>query len=235
MKRPPRQETVSHRFVTGDIRKDLSPKQLEEIGAIAIAYNDIEAIIHRMFADVTGIPQGLCLEVSTRINGIEGIIAIITIGTRLVGVQPDDQTQIEEMLGNGVFKLLKKYRDAVVHARVINAPFGIGERTDRQAKVSEVLLSLKALQALYRHLVALRDEIDSAARLVLEIKMFSDGPQNDQDRARLAAKKLRWSAQLRRDRTRRLSLPPIPEFPSESELNEALERWWQTRTTELMG
>jgi hypothetical protein len=62
-------------------------------------------------------------------------------------------------LGDGDFKLLKKYRDAVIHARIVNRVTGVGELLESRGKHTEVLLTKEALMGLYKRLEAIRMEL----------------------------------------------------------------------------
>jgi hypothetical protein len=232
MKRP--HDPVTQRYVgtTGDIKKDLSQEQLAAIGAVAMAYNKVEEEIEDLFGIATKLEGQMLLEVGTRINGIDGKIAIIKSAADTFGLEEDDKKQLAEALGNGVFVLLKGYRDSIIHSRLINAAIGVGIRYDKRAKINEVLLSKAALNALYDHLLALANELQMAASVfILSIDIYGHAA-GDQERASFEAGRQENSAQFRRCQNRRQSLPPIPGFPSEQEFREADVEWKQARQSE---
>jgi hypothetical protein len=229
MQRP--HNPITRRYVgkSGDIKKDLSQQQLAAIGAVAMAYNKVEEEIDDLFWAATQLKGPLSLEVVTRINGIDGKIAIIKAAANFYGMEEEDRRCLEEALGNGVFKRLKSYRDAVIHSRPINAAIGVGIRFDRQAKVNEVLINQKALDALYAHLLALADELSCAASVLLFAFELTSRSSDDPERSSYEAGRPMNSARFRDYRTRRQALPPIPEFPSEAEFREADVLWRQAR------
>jgi hypothetical protein len=65
-----------------------------------------------------------------------------------------------------LFKLLRSYRDGVVHARQINAKRGIGVKVDRQADVYDYLIRKDALDKAFDLLVSVRKELDACVVLV---------------------------------------------------------------------
>ena len=77
MKRPHHQDTRKHVDGTGDIKKDLTEKQLAAIGALILAYNKLEDSIESMFGVVTGVKDQMFLEVSSRITSIDIKLEII--------------------------------------------------------------------------------------------------------------------------------------------------------------
>jgi hypothetical protein len=220
---------------TGDIKKDLSLKQLAGIGAVALAYNEVERNIDGLFFTVTRLSGELQYEVSTRINGIDGKIEIINKGAKSLGLDEQDLWQLAEALGQGVFGKLKSYRDAVIHARLINASVGIGTVVGKRAKMSDVLLSESALNCIYSHLIALRDELSRAVTLLGITRTLAGVSSNHPSKESLQEGKIRWSPRFRACQVTRSALPPIPEFPSESELREAEIQWEQTLQAETMG
>lgn len=55
-----------------DIKKEIPERQLAAIGALALAFNEVEAALDRLFFVVTELTEPLQLEVSTRIGGLDG-------------------------------------------------------------------------------------------------------------------------------------------------------------------
>src|SRR5437016_1800376 len=148
---------------TIDIKKDLTQKHLAAIAAFAIAYNELESSLDSLFFAAIDLPEFLCFEVSTRINGIPGKAAISRIAATTLGLPKTDVQQIARILD--LFGLFKSYRDAVIHSRVINAFLGIS--IEHRGKLSDVLISEDAMHTLYDHVIALRKEMDDATSLVI--------------------------------------------------------------------
>jgi hypothetical protein len=233
MKRP--HSAVTRKFVgtTGDIKQDLSEKQLATIGALILAYNKLEDEIENMFSVVTGLKDQMLSEISSRITSIDIKLDIIKAGAKNFSADPKDQECLAELLGTG-FKLLKRYRDAVAHCKLINASIGIGLLFEKQAKINEVLLSQPALDALYSHIVAMKFELQCATSMLIFSEIMNRDAA-DPERVSYEAGNTENSARFQRYLIRRQSLPPIPEFPSESEFEAAQIQWQQARQAALMG
>jgi hypothetical protein len=133
MKRP-YNPTEQYSAETGDVERDFSRDQLAGIGKVAMAYNVVEEKIYDLFGAVTGLQNQMLAEIYTRIGGMDGSMAIIIHGlTRIGGYEQDFEIIRELMSEKGIFAKFKQYRDAVVHARSLNALAGIGIRRERRA------------------------------------------------------------------------------------------------------
>lgn len=206
-----------------DIRNDIPQEQLALIGAVALSYNYAENTINRMLYWAIGMPISMHRDIVSRINGVDGKIAIIKSGATEIGIPENIRVFLAETLGEGGFGLLKKYRDAVIHARILNNKIGIGELIESKGRHMEVLLSQAALDGLFNHLEAIRLEL--AALMLMMFEAFSlknDASADDPKKSSYEEDIQNYFAQAQSYRTRRLSLPPIPEFPDEAELR-ALE------------
>jgi hypothetical protein len=219
MKRP--YSSTVESLPVDDIRKDIPQAQLAAIGSVALSYNYAETTINRMLYFTVGMPIALHAEVSSRINGVDGKIAIIKAGAAEMGVQPNYLQFLADTLGEGGFSLLKKYRDAVIHARIINRVTGVGELIESRGRHVQVLLSEKALDGLYDRLEAVRMELAAFLKIFdCQSEINSLRRDDDPDREQLAAKILKFFALAQKYRNRRLSLPPLPEFPDQAELHK---------------
>jgi hypothetical protein len=206
---------------------------LSAIGALALAFNEVEANLDRLFFEVTGLDEHLQLEVSTRIGGIDGKLAIIKRGAEKI-LDNAEFVQLSEMLGKGVFENVKIYRDCVIHARHLNVSTGVGVKVDRQDQVFDVLLSQNALDTAYILLAALRREIAEAIPLIHGMKLLKKIAADDPKRAPFESVTANHRAQFHQYRSERLALPLLPEFPSESELRAADFQAKQAQTAAVM-
>ena len=77
MRRPSSKGNKPPEAIALDIKRDIPQKQLAAIGALALAYNEVEATIDKLFFASTDLPEHLQLEISTRIGGIDGTLEII--------------------------------------------------------------------------------------------------------------------------------------------------------------
>jgi hypothetical protein len=236
MKRNRDKVTPKSASATGDIKQDLSAAQLAAIGAAALAFNEVELALDEIFYGMIGIADEMQLQISTRLN-IEARVDIIKLGIQNSGLQPDDLQELLTAIGENCFVKLKSIRNSIIHARVVNASIGIGMMVDKSAKVREVLLNVPALELFYRHLIALRNELISANTFLWGEKALHYFAQHfgpdDPNKARLEADRPKWTVPFHNHRDARLSLPPLPEFPSESEVREAEARWSLERQADV--
>jgi hypothetical protein len=216
--------------VIGDIKKEVPQPQLAAIGALALAFNEVEANLDRLFFVVTGLEDHLQLEISTRIYGIDGKIEIISQGAKKI-LHEQDWLQLTEAMGKGFFGLQKTYRDLVMHARHINPATWVGVKVDRQADVYDFLLDEKTLKIAYDLVVVLRKEFDEVVALIYGLKQLniSGGP----GKVHLEAKIAGHQVQYRHYRTERLRLPQMPKFPEEPEVRVAGFQAQQAQTAIL--
>ena len=215
---------------TGDIRKDLSDAQLAAIGAAAIAYNEAEVLIDILFNTALGLSPAMVPDLTSRINGVDGKIELAKIAMKDLGASDEAMQLIAQSLGQDGFTLMKQYRDAVVHARVLDAPAGLAQSPGKRGKTNEVLLTVDALNGLYERLALIRRELIEAYQITLRLfvdryisKMAVHLRQPAPHLAAIAdlgqshseSKIQAAIVRYREHQNRRLSLPPLPEFPDE--------------------
>lgn len=217
-----------------DIKREVAVKQLAAIGALALAYNEVEGTLERLFFSVTDLPDYLQLEVSTRIGGVDGTLEIINRGAEQI-LDPKDARLLQDCLGDGGFKHLKNYRDGVIHVRNLNVARGIGTKIDRRAAVFDYLVRQDALDAAYDILVAMQKELNAANLLILGMKELRATAADDPKKLQHGAAVKAAHTQFLQRRAARLALPPIPEFPSDSELRAADLKHQQAQQAAYMG
>jgi hypothetical protein len=100
-----------------DIRKDLTSGQLEGIGAVMLAWNAIEGRVDEILAAAIELPFEIALEVTSRINGLDGKFEIIRKSALYYLRLPDDIYQAIAQTLNILEKPYKQYRDGI--ARLI--------------------------------------------------------------------------------------------------------------------
>jgi hypothetical protein len=233
MKRP--SSRFRHSKRSGDIRKDLTPEQLAGIGSVALAYNEAEILIDILLSLSLGLLSYVAHEITSRINGIDGKVALAKIGMNYVSADETTMHLLGETLGDGGFSLYKKYRDAVIHARVLDAPQAIAISPAKRGKNDEVLLTAKALDGLYDRLVLVRLELIEACNIAIRLysehrfkplRAIAAATQYREITNRLAEladlPKRQYEQEIQEALSRyqehqkhRLSLPPLPEFPPE--------------------
>jgi len=222
----------------GDIHEILSKDQLAAIATVMLAYNEVESEIDELFYLQSDIYDHVKLEISSRLLVDSKLEIIKKTLESAQGIEDEDRVEITFILGENCFIRLKSIRNSIVHARVVNASVGIGLNVEKKAKIKEVLLNLPALDALYRHLLNLRNELRAAHELIYSesiISLMKANKAPGPDIERFEATKSEWTVPFRNLRDARLSLPPLPEFPSESEIREAEARWFQERQAAQTG
>jgi hypothetical protein len=233
MKRRPREDTPTDVHRTGDIKKDFTKSQLAAFGAATLAYNILEDQIDALLFIVTRIPDWLFADVSSRIHGLDGKIAIIQNAVQRTGLVPDDLKALQEAIA--LFGQFKTIRDGMIHARIINASIGIGRVAKQRGKSPyEILLSAEALNIFYDHIVALEKEFSSGGSLLNTSITLSLLAANDPNRAQFEEALRVHQSLFRENHKHRRSLKRLPKFPDESELREAANRWREAQTAALM-
>ncbi|SRR6266404_2131893 len=141
-----------------DSRKDLSKDTLAGIGAVALAFNDLQAMLEILVCVCLDINPSIWREFCTRLGGIEDKIALIKFGFKNVFSSAPD---IHEMTENTLASVsqYKGYRDSIIHSRVIDIDAGIAEMTFRRNKIEEILITEEALNSLYDHILVTIQEI----------------------------------------------------------------------------
>ena len=212
---------------TGDVEKDFTKEQLAGIGRVTLAYNELELWIHLLFSATLGLDLDIGHHVSARVNGIDGIVEVIKTRLKHLNCPETLWHGICQVLGEQEFLLLKKYRDAIIHSRMQDAPAGIGVTPGRRGKREEVLLTESALDGVYRRLVMMRREFPEISKIVITLRVFRDRSPSLFEMQFLSEdyKEQSWQllleevqtswAQVQKHRKQRLALPPLPEFPEE--------------------
>jgi hypothetical protein len=219
---------------TGNIKADLTEKQLAAFGAAALAYNVLEDQIDALLFAATRIPDWLFTEVSSRIHGLDGKIAIIQEAIKhsdLVTATAASLTAAVALFGD-----LKKTRDTIIHARITNVRVGVGRGAKQRGKSPyEVLLNVEALTAFYDHVVALKDELASGAALLEGSIILKQSGADDPNRTQIEEALRVQTARYQENHNRRRAMKPIPKFPDEEELRQAANLAREAQTAALMG
>ena len=245
MKRPATARVTSKR--TGDVRKDLTQDQLAWIGSVALAFNEAELLLDIIvgfgFGAVTNIH-----ELTSRINGVEGKIALAKIGADELKASETFKQLLSHTLGEAGLSLLKKLRDRIIHARILDATSAIAESPAQRGKFDEILLTKESLEAVYKRLDIIRNELISALKIIASLFVleriqgaaevavaFGNAETVQRKKAEIESRIQEWIARLQQYQRDRLSLPPLPEFPSESELNAVDAQARQDRQDEALS
>lgn len=219
MRRLSKDHTAYHTayWQTYELFDAVAPSKLALIGAICLEWNFIEDIVDDAVGWAAYIELDMRDDVVSRISGLDGKFEIIKKGARLVPLFNEEQCNLIAATIGSIAEH-KKYRDAVIHARLFNPDSDIAGTTKRKGKSYEVLISEDALRALYDRLRILSDEIIAVWRLLEGFNFVAlDFESGDYDLDKLlASPELRDGfAQLQQHQNRRLSLPPLPRFPDQ--------------------
>jgi hypothetical protein len=234
MKRKSREDIPVDPQSTGNIKIDLTETQLAAFGASVLAYNVLEDQIDTLLLVATRIPDWLFVEVSSRIHGLDGKIAIIRKAINQSGLGPNDAKTLNGAID--VFLDFKKTRDTLIHARIINASLGVGRGPNQRGKSPfEILLSAQALNAFYDHIITLQIELASGGRMLNSAVALKQCAVDDPNKSRFEEEILTHKAQFLENHKHRLALTPLPKFPDEDELREATNRWRETQILMRMG
>jgi hypothetical protein len=202
-----------------DIRKDLTPGQLEGIGAVMLAWNDIEGRLDQTLATAIGLPASIALEVTSRIGGLDGKFEIVRKASLSHLRLPSDiHISIAETLT--LLETYKKYRDGTAHAWIIHPQEAVAPSVRQRGALYEVLVTVDALSKLYDHLAVLQKEIRAISSIIFaRATMMQQAITKPRDPMLLITEPMiQGYAEILRDYQRqRQALPPLPEFPPETE------------------
>lgn len=200
----------SNRELTLDIRSHFDAEQLRNYAACCLTWNRIENAINASTAICIGADAFMRLEITSRINGIDGKLALIYAGMeKVLRINANVRTIITESIGSAAG--LKRYRDGIAHAFIYDATDAAALTSPRKGMIDETLIDKGALDALYQHLNAGYLEIRDATSILL---MIAKARKRKLDDSAGSVKGIRDGiAQLQEHQSRRKSLPPLPKFP----------------------
>lgn len=210
LKRRAKRSTVGIR--SADIKKDFTNRQLASIGAVTLAWNEVESSLVYAFRNALGLPNTVAMQIAKRTSiekQIENLKRLASDKTRL-------PQNLEEPIKSTLGKIreYKKYRDGIVHSRSYHAEKGVGVMLDYEGASHQVLLTEEALCAFYEALVILAKEAEAMNALFGtfgQMPVIRENP--DKDRAHSEQVMRDWTEKLAQAQTDRQSLQPLPEFP----------------------
>ena len=217
---------------SGIIRIDLSQKQLAGIGLAAIAYNEAEILIDVALSKIFALSPEMSLELTSRINGVDAKSELIKDGVKYARAPAALVQLVNKTLGTegrSGFSELKRYRDHVVHARVHNAPSGIAQTPGKRGKTYDILLTVEALEALAVRLEKIRLELVDMTNIILKLTQLSG-----QSKLQIESEIQELISPYQQRQTNRLSLPPLPKFPSESEIYRSHLQWSSNQQAQII-
>ena len=198
---------------TNDVKRDLSSAQLQAVGAVAIAWNEVEFLLDCMLYSGLHLSAISWLDIVTRI-GLDAKIDLIAAAKETSNISDNISAAIQRSIH--ALKALKDLRHSVIHARVFDASRGIGENIRRGAKISQVLLTEQALNGLYERLAFLRVEMQQVIAIVDLVRTsgFAVRAPKGADAAAAIPEVKRRLELLQEFQAKRLALPGMPAFPT---------------------
>jgi hypothetical protein len=130
-----------------NVRTDVDKEKLQLIGAICLEWNFIEDIVDYALFHAWEMQWDASVEVASRINGMEGKFAIIKRCVRTVARHPEPIPSIIDTTIDAVAEY-KRYRDGVVHARLLDPKSNVATLSVNRGRADEVLISNDALDGL---------------------------------------------------------------------------------------
>lgn len=198
-------------FQPFDAKRDLQIAVLCNIGAISLTWNYIEYGIDCILGIATKMPNPMWDEVSSRINGFDGKVAILKQAAKLVYKMPDHYLRmIADTLG--AVEEHKRYRDGIIHANILHPESPTAETSKRRGMVDEILITEEALNSLYERLCFLRGEIDQLTYVYFCAWLYGE-KEYFRKRQSIAKEMTACTVQLVDLQTRRKALSSFPKFP----------------------
>jgi hypothetical protein len=161
MKRPAPESRSGSK--TGDILKDFTEEQLRKIGAVALAWNEIEFALDCCLYSGLKLSGDSWSSVLSRIgvNDKLELLKEVTPTQPVPNNLPDLISQTSKSATN-----LKDLRNNVVHCRIFDTNNSIGENIRKGGRISQILLSEESLSWLYERLITLREEMTCINALI---------------------------------------------------------------------
>jgi hypothetical protein len=198
---------------------NFSPQQLAGIGAVAMTFNDAERALHELLGPCLRWPTHYEI-VASRINGMEGIAAIIRMAAKnLIRL---DAARVQMAIGFwkdldltlDAFLEVKRFRDGVLHANIFDVHTAVGTMYASQDSTHDVLLTVEALKWLTDTCIVIAEELRAwenalEAGSILMHNYSAAGPE----RAPLEQAVLDAVVLAKSYRPRRQSLGPAPKVP----------------------
>jgi hypothetical protein len=158
------------------------------------------------------------------------------LAVEATSLDPEDIERIREALHR--FDELKSSRNAMAHCRIIDASIRVGLSDGLKGKRCEILLTEEALDLLYWHLVWSERELSSAGSVIMAVgrlnSLADDHPLKLSAQQHVTVHRINFYSNS--DTRRRLR--PLPDFPTEAEMEVAVSarrRSEQAKLSEWMS
>lgn len=216
-----RLERPTFNFPVERVRGVLSVGQLAGVGAVAIAWNNLEVALDYAIAYGLALPEVSRHEITGRLHGVDGKIAIARLihGETCLALPRDVCISIDSTLS--AVGECKVHRDAVVHAKALHGRTGdVLESSGGRGRALEILFTAKALSYLLRRTEAVCREMTNVCLLfdfgasISAIRLHRPQLVSDLDLQLLERDFQLHARKLRQHQKERASLPKLPAFPT---------------------
>lgn len=197
---------------TENIKADLTQPQLAGIGAVTLAWNEVEFMLDVSLYSGEDLPADCLLDDLPRRRLDEKIKQLRKAALRW-HLRSDCLDAIESTAA--AFSQLKDLRNAVVHSRLFNSQTGIGHRVTARGEIYEVLLTTEALHWLYEQLVFLRSELRALLAIFDLVRTTAAAERSGMvavGQIDPSGEVLSWLSEVDRCRRGRQHLGTAPEF-----------------------
>jgi hypothetical protein len=203
----------------GDVLESFTANQLAWIGAVTIAYNEAEAVLHRLLGACIDYP-GSYYDVSSRINGVDGLREIVMSAVKKFGLTAEILSSVDLCLTGEGFSNLKTLRDLVVHATMFDMSTAVARGPVKQGKWGYILLTEEALEGLYTRLALVKKEMNEIETIIVFKRRLKKLPAPDDQHEEQFEESIQVAtARLQSHQKLRRSLPPLPTFPPEPNIH----------------
>lgn len=197
-----------------DFLLEVDSKRLQLIGAITLAWNWIEGAIDASLGIGIEAHPDMWVEITSRINGMDGKIALLRKSLDLDGYPPlPNHSDLFVRRALNAVETYKKLRDGIIHARLVHPENVVADTVQRRGLTDEVLISEHSLTELYGRLSLLVRETDQLVLIYFHRWQLSEQTEKPV-REELAERLVAALYELSRLQQTREALPPLPDFPA---------------------
>ncbi|MCG8560750.1 MAG: hypothetical protein MI824_13190 [Hyphomicrobiales bacterium] len=164
---PGTQPRTAHR----DPRRSISELQIRGIGAITLAWNEVEFLLETLLFSGLGLSDSVWPQIAPNFEGAQPKIDLIKRVSDGFHLDPTSHRILRATLDD--IALLKRYRDLIVSVRPFEPPAGVSQAIRRSGKKEELLLALDALQGLHERIAIIRRELKLFLTLFGTIRSYA--------------------------------------------------------------
>ena len=141
-----------------EIKGHLPVEHLAELGAVCLAWNVVEDRVDALLQTGLDISSNIAQHVTSRINGMDGKIAIVKEMLKVFPPAPEFFQEMVSITLAGVSEC-KGARDGAIHARLYSHTTELAYSAQRQGRMDEIVFTREALNGVYDRLTILDHEL----------------------------------------------------------------------------